>query len=147
MTKEKELFQKLYPAKEVADMPLLAAEAIGYLKHLKSTNPTQSYWIDETILMLLLSVAGSMVLHKGENEKMKKEFKRKLNAIYGAGIESDKFTTFVKIYPFKEVYNNPFKLAEVLGYLRGLENCNCCEEWIPEVRDITLLAMAFYNFN
>ena len=78
---------------------------------------------------------------------MKKEFKRKLNAIYGAGIESDKFTTFVKIYPFKEVYNNPFKLAEALGYLRGLENCNCHEDWIAEVRDKILWLTVFYPFN
>ena len=36
MTKERELFEKTYPAKEVADNPYLAVEAFGYLKHLKN---------------------------------------------------------------------------------------------------------------
>ena len=78
---------------------------------------------------------------------MKKALKILLNSIYGTAKEPDKFTTFVKIYPFKEVYNNPFKLAESLGYLRGLENCNCHEDWIAEVRDKILWLMVFYPFN
>ena len=71
MTEEKELFQKLYPAKEVANCPLLAAEGVGYLKHLKFTNPEQSYWIDATILTLLLSTYASIVSHEGEENESK----------------------------------------------------------------------------
>lgn len=53
MTKEKELFEKEYPVKKVATSPFTTVEALGYLKHLKVTNPEQSEWIDNTIMVLL----------------------------------------------------------------------------------------------
>lgn len=40
MTSERELFEKEYPAKEVANNPFIASEAVGYLKHWEK--PTQS---------------------------------------------------------------------------------------------------------
>ena len=57
MTKEKELYEKLYPPKKVVDNPFVTAEAVGYLKHLKITNPEQVAWIDPLILMLLTHIA------------------------------------------------------------------------------------------
>lgn len=53
MTKERKIFEKIYPAKEVAENPFIAVEAVGYLKHLEVTNPEQSEWIDKTIIALL----------------------------------------------------------------------------------------------
>ena len=69
MTKEKELFQKLYPAKEVYNNPFKAVEAVGYLKHLKIINPEQAIWIDPLILALLLNCAVKMTTLKKEMEK------------------------------------------------------------------------------
>lgn len=59
MTKERELFEKIYPAKEVADNPYLAVEAFGYLKHLKISNPEQANWIDmaSTSLLMISTIA------------------------------------------------------------------------------------------
>jgi hypothetical protein len=53
MTKERKIFQEKYPAKEVAENPFIAVEAVGYLKHLEVTKPEQSEWIDKTIIELL----------------------------------------------------------------------------------------------
>jgi len=53
MTKERELFEKEYPAKEVATNPFTASEAVGYLKHLRKTNPEQAEWIDKRISVIL----------------------------------------------------------------------------------------------
>ena len=55
MTKERKLFEKTYPAKEVANSTLAAAEAVGYLKHLRLTNPEQDYWIIPLIVTLLIN--------------------------------------------------------------------------------------------
>lgn len=54
MTKERRIFQEMYPAKEVTENPFIAIEAVGYLKHLKVTNPKQTVWIDRTITLLTL---------------------------------------------------------------------------------------------
>ena len=61
MTKEKELFEKTYPAKEVAESVVTAVEAVGYLKHLRLTNPEQTYWIDPIIFTLLISSVHSVL--------------------------------------------------------------------------------------
>lgn len=61
MTKERELFEKTYPAEKVADSPFLAIEAFGYLKHLKLCNPEQSTWIDRVSKTLLMSSAISFL--------------------------------------------------------------------------------------
>ena len=53
MTKEKELFEKEYPVKKVTTNPFNTVEAVGYLKHLKVTNPEQSEWIDSTTMTLV----------------------------------------------------------------------------------------------
>ena len=63
MTKERELFEKTYPAKEVANNVYTAVEAMGYLKHLRLTNPEQDYWINPLIVALALISIG-MVLSK-----------------------------------------------------------------------------------
>ena len=47
--------KKTYPAKEVANNPLTAVEAVGYLKHLRLTNPEEEYWIKPLIGVLLIS--------------------------------------------------------------------------------------------
>lgn len=60
MTKERKIFEETYPSKEVTENPFIAIEAIGYLKHLKVTNPEQSIWIDRTIR--LLKISGTVTL-------------------------------------------------------------------------------------
>lgn len=55
MTKERELFEKTYPAKELANSVYITVEAMGYLKHLRLTNPEQDYWIKPLIAVLALS--------------------------------------------------------------------------------------------
>lgn len=60
MTKERKIFEETYPAKEVTENPFIAIEAVGYLKHLKVTNPEQSLWIDRTIR--LLKITGTVTL-------------------------------------------------------------------------------------
>lgn len=59
MTKERKIFEETYPAKEVAENPFIAVEAVGYLKHLEVTIPDQSEWFDKTIIALL---TGSTVV-------------------------------------------------------------------------------------
>lgn len=39
--------------KEVATNPFIACEAIGYLKHLKLSNPEQAEWIDKRTSVIL----------------------------------------------------------------------------------------------
>lgn len=56
MTKEKELFEKEYPVKKLVASPYTAVEAVGYLKHLRVTNPEQSEWIDNAIMTILLAL-------------------------------------------------------------------------------------------
>lgn len=55
MTKERKIFEETYPAKKVTDNPFFAIEAVGYLKHLKVTNPEQAIWIDKAIRLLTMS--------------------------------------------------------------------------------------------
>lgn len=69
MSHEKELFEKKYPAKEVYNNPFITAEAVGYLKCLKITNPEQVAWIDPLILSLLMHVAVKTATLKKEMEK------------------------------------------------------------------------------
>ena len=61
MTKERELFEKEYPAKEVVNNPFTACEAIGYLKCLKVSSPEQVEWIDKRI-STILTVSTMMML-------------------------------------------------------------------------------------
>lgn len=61
MTKERKIFQETYPAKEVAENPFIAVEAVGYLKHLKVTNPEQAEWIYKTIKVLLVGGTVSLL--------------------------------------------------------------------------------------
>ena len=63
MTKERKLFEKSYPAKEVANSPFISVEALGYLRHLRLTNPEQNYWITPLMATLLIS-SVEMVLSK-----------------------------------------------------------------------------------
>lgn len=53
-TKERRIFEETYPAKKIGENPIIAIEAVGYLKHLKVTNPEQAVWIDTFISALLL---------------------------------------------------------------------------------------------
>lgn len=62
MTKERELFEKTYPVKEILNNPFVTLEAVGYLKHLKITNPEQAAWIDRLTLLLLMYGAVKTVL-------------------------------------------------------------------------------------
>lgn len=60
MTKERKIFEETYPAGEVAESPFIAIEAVGYLKHLKVTNPEQTEWIDKIITLLLITSTISL---------------------------------------------------------------------------------------
>lgn len=62
MTKERRIFEETYPVKKVAENPFIAVEAIGYLKHLKVTNPEQTVWIDKTITLLKLAGTATLLL-------------------------------------------------------------------------------------
>lgn len=64
MTKEREIFEKKYPAKKMVTNPFTACEAIGYLKHLKVSNPEQAEWIDKIISTLLTLITISMLALK-----------------------------------------------------------------------------------
>ena len=54
-TKERRIFEETYPVKKVGENPFIAIEAVGYLRHLKVTNPEQTEWIDTFISALLFS--------------------------------------------------------------------------------------------
>lgn len=64
MTKEREIFEREYSAKEMVTNPFIACEAIGYLKHLKVSNPEQAEWIDKRISTLLALTTMIMVALK-----------------------------------------------------------------------------------
>lgn len=71
-----------------------------------------------------------------------------INSLYGVGKEeSDNFRAFCKNYPFKEVRNNPFKLAEALFYLKCIKIADCNEDWVSEVRRKIIVTLALYDFN
>ena len=64
MTKERRIFEETYPVKKVTENPFIAVEAIGYLKHLKVTNPEQTVWIDKVITLLELAVTATLFTKK-----------------------------------------------------------------------------------
>lgn len=64
MTKERRIFEETYPVKKVTENPFIAVEAIGYLKHLKVTNPEQTPWIDKTISLLELAGTATLLFTK-----------------------------------------------------------------------------------
>ena len=61
MSKERRIFQEMYPASELAENPLFAVEAVGYLKHLKVTNPEQTEWIGKLISLLILTSTEKLI--------------------------------------------------------------------------------------
>lgn len=50
----KEIYEQKYPHKELAQNPMLCAEAIGYLKALKEYFPSEQNWADSKISALML---------------------------------------------------------------------------------------------
>ena len=52
----KEIFEQKYPFKELAQNPILCAEAIGYLKALIQYLPCEQKWVDSKISELMLIV-------------------------------------------------------------------------------------------
>lgn len=52
----REIYNQKYPVEELAQSPLLCAEAIGYLKALEEYFPSEQKWIEieKTYLMLVL---------------------------------------------------------------------------------------------
>ena len=52
----KEIFEQKYPFKELAQNPILCAEAIGYLKALIQYLPCEQKWVDSKMLELLLII-------------------------------------------------------------------------------------------
>ena len=52
----KEIFEQKYPFKELAQNPILCAEAIGYLKALIQYLPCEQKWADSKISELMLIV-------------------------------------------------------------------------------------------
>ena len=52
----KEIFEQKYPFKELAQNPILCAEAIGYLKALIQYLPSEQKWADSKISELMLIV-------------------------------------------------------------------------------------------
>lgn len=51
-----EIFEQKYPAKELADSPMLCAEAIGYLKALMFYFPQEKEWVEISLSMLTLII-------------------------------------------------------------------------------------------
>lgn len=51
----REIFYEIYPKSEVTENPMIAIEAIGWLKCAKQYNPSISQWIDLTCDFLLMS--------------------------------------------------------------------------------------------
>ena len=51
-----EIYNQKYPVEELAQSPILCAEAIGYLKALEEYLPSEQKWveIEKTTLMLVL---------------------------------------------------------------------------------------------
>ena len=52
----KEIFEQKYPFKELAQNPIICAEAIGYLKALIQYLPSEQKWADSKISELMLIV-------------------------------------------------------------------------------------------
>lgn len=58
----KEIYEKKYPKEEVLKNPLIAIEAIGWLKCTEQYMPSLSKWIDLEIKFLLTIVAVSSAI-------------------------------------------------------------------------------------
>ena len=56
-----EIFEELYPTKEIADNPLKMAEAIGYLNCLEHFVPSISKELRDTKITLLCAIAFKMI--------------------------------------------------------------------------------------
>lgn len=51
---KQEIFEQKYPAKELADSPMLCTEAIGYLKALMFYFPSEEKWAETSMSLLTL---------------------------------------------------------------------------------------------
>ena len=56
-----EIFEELYPPKEIADKPFKIAEAIGYLNCLEQFVPSISKEVHDTKIALLCAIAFKMI--------------------------------------------------------------------------------------
>lgn len=56
MTEERILFEELFPSNLRTQNPLIACEALGYLRCLRIIAPRQSDWIDNEVSDLLAVV-------------------------------------------------------------------------------------------
>lgn len=53
----KEIYEQLYPTKELLENPMKCAEAMGYLKALEEYLPSEQKWIEkekQALMMVLL---------------------------------------------------------------------------------------------
>ena len=77
-----------------------------------------------------------------------KTIKHIINNSYGLSSletsKTDMFRVFCKKYTFKETAKNRLMLIEAIGYLRGLEDSGCKEQWLSEVRHKIIL---YYMIN
>lgn len=51
-----EIYNQKYPIEELAQNPMLCAEAMGYLKALKEYFPNEQKWVESQMLALMLVV-------------------------------------------------------------------------------------------
>lgn len=49
----REIFEEKYPPKELAQNPMMCAEAIGYLKALIEYFPSEKNWAESSIITLM----------------------------------------------------------------------------------------------
>ena len=49
-----EIFEQKYPEEELAQHPILCAEAVGYLKALREYFPSEQKWVDTELMALML---------------------------------------------------------------------------------------------
>lgn len=52
----KEIYEQKYPMEELAENPILCAEAIGYLKALKEYFPSEQKWLEGELTVLMLTL-------------------------------------------------------------------------------------------
>ena len=52
----KEIYSQKYPIEELAEDPMLCAEAIGYLKALKEYFPSEQKWVEAEMATLMLAL-------------------------------------------------------------------------------------------
>ena len=52
----KEIYNQKYPIEELAENPMLCAEAIGYLKALKEYFPSEQKWVEAEMTTLMLAL-------------------------------------------------------------------------------------------